>query len=347
MHDGSMRRGRGRPSLSVGASSGARLRRELAARGRGRTRSLKDGRSALVRRRHRRGFSRRTSRATTAGALLDLTLRSLTMFDDFVARATEGSAIDVEYRRCGSLEIAADEATADTFRRAADAASAEQQWLTASETRRLEPALPDSIHGAILIPSHGYVAVSSLTEALVWAALRHGAELETGRHVQRIRHQPNALEVTADDGATWTARHVVIASGSWSGQLEPLDPAAAIGATGPRSTAATGVEGPATLARDLGQGLLRRAVARRHGARRRDGRRGGIRRTHDRGGCPRSARRGVRAAARSLGRDIPRGARGTSSGDARRAADHRPVVDVSTAWSTRPATFATACCWRR
>ena len=160
------------------------------------------------------------------GALLDLTLRSLTMFDDFVARATEGSAIDVEYRRCGSLEIAADEATADTFRRATDAASAEQQWLTASETRRLEPALPDSIHGAILIPSHGYVAVSSLTEALVWAALRHGAELETGRHVQRIHQQPNALEVTADDGATWTARHVVIASGSWSGQLEPLDPAA-------------------------------------------------------------------------------------------------------------------------
>ena len=68
--------------------------------------------------------------------------------------------------------------------------------------------------------------MSSLTEALVWAALRHGAELETGRHVQAIRHQPNALEVTADDGATWTARHVVIASGSWSGQLEPLDPAA-------------------------------------------------------------------------------------------------------------------------
>ena len=37
------------------------------------------------------------------------------------------------------------------------------------EARRLEPALPDSIHGALLAPSHGYVAVSSLTEALVWA----------------------------------------------------------------------------------------------------------------------------------------------------------------------------------
>ena len=63
------------------------------------------------------------------------------------------------------------------------------QWLDASETRRLEPALPDSIRGAILAPSHGYVAVSSLTEALVWAALRHGAELETGRHVRTIQRQ--------------------------------------------------------------------------------------------------------------------------------------------------------------
>ena len=92
--------------------------------------------------------------------------------------------------------------------------------------------------------------MSSLTEALVWAALRHGAELETGRHVQAIRRQPNALEVTADDGATWTARHVVIASGASSGQLEPLDPAAHLVRTGPRSTSATGVEGPSTFAHD-------------------------------------------------------------------------------------------------
>ena len=76
------------------------------------------------------------------GPLLDLTLRSLTMFDDFVARATEGSAIDVEYRRCGSLEIAADEATADTFRRATDAAGAEQQWLTAQRDQTARARAP-------------------------------------------------------------------------------------------------------------------------------------------------------------------------------------------------------------
>jgi glycine oxidase len=160
------------------------------------------------------------------GPLFDLTLRSLAMYDDFIARASEGAAVDIEYRRCGSLEIAADDATADDFRRASETAGGALQWLSASDARRLEPALPDSIRGAMLAPSHGYVAVSSLTEALVWAALRHGAELETGRHVRTIQRVNDEIDVTADDGVTWTARHVVIASGSWSGQFAALDPAA-------------------------------------------------------------------------------------------------------------------------
>lgn len=160
------------------------------------------------------------------GPLFDLTLRSLAMYDDFIARTLEESAVDVEYRRCGSLEIAADDEAADAFRRVATAASDGLQWLNALDARRLEPSLPGSIGGALLAPTHGYVAASSLTESLIWAALRHGAELETGRHVRAIQRQHDALAVIADDGATWTAPHVVIASGSWASQLDTLDTAA-------------------------------------------------------------------------------------------------------------------------
>jgi glycine oxidase len=160
------------------------------------------------------------------GPLFELTLRSLALYDDFIARVAAGAAVDIEYRRCGSLEIAADDAAAADFRHAASTAGDALQWLTAMDARRLEPALPDWTRGAILAPTHGYVAVSSLTEALVWAALRHGAELETGRHVRTIHRQSDGLAVTADDGGSWTARHVVVASGSWSGQLELPDAAA-------------------------------------------------------------------------------------------------------------------------
>jgi glycine oxidase len=162
------------------------------------------------------------------GALFDLTLRSLAMYDDFVARARDESGIDVEYRRCGSIEIATDASTADAFQRAANLpTNNELQWLPADDARRLEPALADAMLGALLAPTHGYVAVASLTEALAWSALRHGAELETGRHVRTIAPTAAALEVTADDGAVWTAPHVVIAAGSWSGQLATAEAATA------------------------------------------------------------------------------------------------------------------------
>jgi glycine oxidase len=161
------------------------------------------------------------------GALFDLTLRSLAMYDDFIARAAEDSGVDIEYRRCGSLEIAQDAEGAEAFQRSAAVTGAELAWLSTDEARRLEPALPDSIHGALLAPTHGYAAVSSLTEALAWAALRHGAELETNRHVHTIVRRADHLEVIADDGVTWRAKDVVLAAGSWSGQIEPRERAAA------------------------------------------------------------------------------------------------------------------------
>ena len=42
----------------------------------------------------------------------------------------------------------------------------------------------------------------------------------------RTSYAGDVLAVVADDGATWTAPHVVVASGSWASQLETLDPAA-------------------------------------------------------------------------------------------------------------------------
>jgi glycine oxidase len=162
------------------------------------------------------------------GPLFDLTIRSLAMFDGFVARAVDESGIPIEYRRNGSLEIATDEAAADVMRGAAAThAGAPLQWLSTREAQQLEPALPDAILGARWAPAHGYVAVSSLTEALAWAALKHGTEIETGRNIHAITRMGDRLEVRADDGTSWTAPSVVVAAGSWSGRIDVDDPAPA------------------------------------------------------------------------------------------------------------------------
>jgi glycine oxidase len=82
--------------------------------------------------------------------------------------------------------------------------------------------LPDTIAGALLAPMHGYVAVTGLVEGLAWAALRHGAEVESGHPIRAIDRSDNGWTLTADDGASWTADWVVVAAGSWTGEISGL-----------------------------------------------------------------------------------------------------------------------------
>src|SRR5688572_29494746 len=115
------------------------------------------------------------------GALFDLTLRSLGLYDRFVAEVLDETGIDVEYRRCGTLEIATDMASGDRLRDAAKQNDDRSvlEWLDAKAARAMEPSLAGSIQGALWASVHGYVAVPQLTEALAWAALRYGAQIET------------------------------------------------------------------------------------------------------------------------------------------------------------------------
>jgi glycine oxidase len=162
-------------------------------------------------------------------ALLDLAMRSLDLYDEFVAQAAQDSGIDVEYRRSGSIEIATDNSTADQLRQTAErAGSVGLRWISTEDVRRIEPALPDSILGALFAPMHAYVAVPALTEALAWAALRHGVELETGRRIANLSQAGDHLTVTSEDGMAWTASTVVLAAGSWSGHVDSARAARAV-----------------------------------------------------------------------------------------------------------------------
>jgi glycine oxidase len=159
------------------------------------------------------------------GPLFELTVRSLALYDEFVSSVAAESGTLIDYRRCGTLEIAADDRAAEPLQaRASLAASDGLEWLSPDGARRLEPDLPESIAGALLSPAHGYVAVPALTEALEWAALRHGAEIETGRPIREIERTGDGWIVRADEASTWTAKRVVIATGSWSGQIRGAPP---------------------------------------------------------------------------------------------------------------------------
>jgi glycine oxidase len=163
-------------------------------------------------------------------ALLALTVRSLSLYDAFVRDAMQESGIAVEYRRCGTLEIATDGSSGDRLRTAAaHHGPGTMQWLDGATARQREPTLPPSIEGALHVPQHGYVVVPALTDALVWAALRHGAQLEAAHRVTGVRADDSTLSVLTEDGTVWPSEHVVVAAGSWSGLVGIEDaPAAAV-----------------------------------------------------------------------------------------------------------------------
>jgi glycine oxidase len=163
------------------------------------------------------------------GPLFELGIRSLGMYDGFVRDVCSESGLKVEYRRCGTLEVAVDAAAAARLREAARADSHHLQWLDPAAAHGQEAALATSIEGAVLARDHGYVSVPALMDALAWAALRHGVQIEAAHRVTGIRLDPTCATIATEDGTSWSAGAVVIAAGSWCGRLDVDDaPASAV-----------------------------------------------------------------------------------------------------------------------
>ena len=162
------------------------------------------------------------SEAAEGGPLLDLAIRSLLLFDDFVARVEEDSGMRVGYDRSGTLHVARSDqslALLAALHQAIAARAGASQLLSAEEVRLYEPQLAADVFGGLLIPSQGLVSALDLTCALAEAAVRRGAARSDSGVVQRIRSCDDGVELEMTSGAI-RARTAVLAAGAWSGQIE-------------------------------------------------------------------------------------------------------------------------------
>jgi glycine oxidase len=160
--------------------------------------------------------------AEHAGPFRALAERSLSLYDDFIERLTSlVTDARIDYSRTGALEIAFDEATAVRQRaRAAelDAAGIESRWLSADEARVLEPRLADAVRGGLLVSTEGHVSPDAMTDALARAAVLSGASVVQNA-VHGVQTSGSVLRAETDEGI-FEADRVVVAAGSWSGQVE-------------------------------------------------------------------------------------------------------------------------------
>ncbi len=155
------------------------------------------------------------------GPLLDLGVRSLGLYEAFVADVRAAAGMDVGSRRTGTIEVALEPAALRRLEQAA--ASLRRRGvavepLDAAGVSREEPALVSGALGGLLVPDHGYVAATELTRALIAAARRFGAQVIEGHRVRGIRSAGTDVSVETDRGAL-TANAAVLAAGSWAGQV--------------------------------------------------------------------------------------------------------------------------------
>ena len=157
--------------------------------------------------------------------LVELGARSLALYDEFVARVVEDSGSAVQYVRSGTLEVAADAAAFARLQAAArtyDALGVPVELLDAADLQEAEPRLASHLSGGLLVRPHGFVGATDLAGALQRAAGAHGVTFVSSTAVARIVRRGGALGVETG-GEVIACDQVVLAAGSWSGQVAVED----------------------------------------------------------------------------------------------------------------------------
>ena len=160
--------------------------------------------------------------AREGSPLLDLTIRSLGLYDEFISGVSRDSGRAIPYHRTGTLNVAVDDhglrklcATADDLARRGIAA----ELVDGPGAKAQEPQLSAAVTGGLLIPVHGFVSALDLTRALAGAARRFGAQIIEHGAVHRIARDGDDVIVDTDRGSL-SANAVVLAAGSWSGSID-------------------------------------------------------------------------------------------------------------------------------
>jgi glycine oxidase len=141
------------------------------------------------------------------------------MYAEFVERVGSDSGQPIEFRRCGTLQVARTAAEHDGLEVLAGRLSergVQHEIAVGADVRRLEPAVAAEAVSALLIPEHGYVRVADLLAALV-ASFPDRISFRRGR-VVALEPQPSGVRVRTDNDVT-TADMLVVAAGAWSGPL--------------------------------------------------------------------------------------------------------------------------------
>ena len=157
--------------------------------------------------------------SVSMGALAPLGHASLDLFDVLV----ESENLDCNYERNGYYDICR---TDRGLREARHDAAMMRQYsyhpreMGGDELREIEPAILEGVVGGVFFPEAATCDPHRFVLELADRSVRHGARIETGRGVSEILSTGSAVNgVRLEDGEILAASAVVLATGSYSGDL--------------------------------------------------------------------------------------------------------------------------------
>ncbi len=163
------------------------------------------------------------SEAAGPGAAYDLGCESLGLYARLADELRDLVGVDVEYRRCGVLEIARDETMLDELDRKFAwqrvAGRTVERWdARLAHTR--EPELSTDLAGGLFFADDGQIDPRRLVSAVSQAAERAGVIFRTGAYVRRVRREGDRVVGVELEDDFVPADHVVVAAGAWSALVE-------------------------------------------------------------------------------------------------------------------------------
>ncbi len=150
------------------------------------------------------------------GPMLDLCLKSRSLYPEWIAKLTELTKIDVDYSPCGILAPIYELPQATTTR------DNTATWLDRDAIELYQPGLGKDVVGGWWYPEDARVDNRLLAKALVSAAKNLGIDLKEGVSVEAIQQKQGKIAGIRTNLGEFSAQQYILASGAWASQLLPL-----------------------------------------------------------------------------------------------------------------------------
>jgi glycine oxidase ThiO len=156
-----------------------------------------------------------------AGPMLDLCLRSRSLYPKWIADLEAQTGLEAGYWDCGILAPVSSPAQYPDFKEV-NLTAGPRLWLDRGALQQRQPGLSPQIPGAWWFPADAQVDNRALAQVLQAAAQQLGIAIHSQVTVQGWQYQAGRVAAVDTSAGEWQADTYILAAGAWSGSVLPI-----------------------------------------------------------------------------------------------------------------------------